>query len=74
MGNGGLRLACDGDWCGRKFSPRRNITAARALREHALSYGWLTEPAPQQQPSIPGVDDPARKLRDICPVCRRVPA
>jgi hypothetical protein len=69
--NGRLRLACDRDWCGRKFSPREPIATAKALRWRALNYGWLTEPEPEKQPSIPGVDDAARKVRDVCPECRR---
>ena len=70
MSNGGLRLACEGDWCDRKFSPRRHFTKPRDIRAHAISYGWLTEPAPEQQPSIPGVDS-GGPVRDLCPECRR---
>jgi hypothetical protein len=71
--NGWPRLACDGEWCARKFSPRQHIASAKRLREYAIQYGWLTQPAPQQQPSIPGIDDNARPLRDLCPECRRNP-
>lgn len=74
MGNGSLRLACDGEWCARKFSPRRHFTTARPLRDHAINYGWLTKPALQKQPTIPGVDDASRALRDLCPECRRAAA
>jgi hypothetical protein len=70
---GGLRLACDDEWCGKKFSPQKAIADAKDLRWRATCYGWLTEPAPTQQPSIPGVDDASRKLRDLCPECRRRP-
>lgn len=68
--SGGFRLACDGDWCSRKFSPKATFTDAGELRWQATLYGWLTQPAPQQQPSIPGVDM-AGPLRDLCPECRR---
>lgn len=70
-GNGALRLACDGDWCTRKFVPQTAFTVAKELRWRATMYGWLTEPEPQKQPSIPGVDTAATKVRDLCPECRR---
>jgi hypothetical protein len=71
-GAGGLRLACDGDWCAKKFSPQITIAEPKALRWRATMYGWLTRPEPQQQPTIPGVDaGAAAKLRDLCPECRR---
>lgn len=70
---GKLRLACDGDWCTKKFSPHASFAEASELRWRATMYGWLTEPAPQQQPSIPGVDAVARKVLDLCPECRRRP-
>lgn len=69
--NTGLRLACDGDWCSRKFSPKTTIADPKALRWRATMHGWLTQPEPEKQPSIPGVDAAARKLRDLCPECRR---
>jgi hypothetical protein len=68
---GGLRLACDDDWCEKKFSPQANIATAKDLRWRATTYGWLTaDPAPVQQPSIPGVDS-GGPVRDLCPECRR---
>jgi hypothetical protein len=70
-GSGSLRLACDGDWCSRKFSPQTEFLDPHELRWRAITYGWLTEPAPQQQPSIPGIDAAAPKVRDLCPECRR---
>ena len=70
--NGSLRLACDGDWCPRKFSPKKAAADAQALRWRATLYGWLTSPEPKQQPSIPGIGDgAAAKVRDLCPECRR---
>jgi hypothetical protein len=70
--SGALRLACDGDWCDRKFSPKRAAADPKALRWRATMYGWLTTPQPEQQPSIPGVDMAATaKVRDFCPECRR---
>lgn len=69
----GLRLACDGDWCSRKFSPQTTFTDPKELRWRATMYGWKTQPEPKQQPSIPGIDDvgaPAKVL-DLCPECRR---
>lgn len=68
---GGLRLACDGDWCGKKFSPHSAIATASDLRWRATSYGWLTEPERKKQPSIPGIDAAATIVRDLCPDCRR---
>lgn len=70
-GNGSLRLACDGDWCSRKFSPQTPFEDAEALRWRAIMYGWLTRPIPQKQPSIPGVDAATPKVRDLCPECRK---
>lgn len=73
---GGLRLACDGEWCPRKFSPKATaVTRANDLRWRATLYGWHAEPEPKMQPSIPGVDSGApSKVRDLCPECRRRPA
>ena len=69
---GGLRLACDGDWCSKKFSPQRRMVQAKDLRWRATSYGWLTEPEPKKQPTIPGVDVAAvDRVVDLCPDCRR---
>lgn len=70
-GAGGLRLACDGDWCAKKFSPQVTFTDPKALRWRATMYGWLTHPERLRQPTIPGVDAGAAKLRDLCPECRR---
>jgi len=71
-GNGALRLACDGDYCARKFSPQTAFTDARELRWRAVLYGWLTQPEPKKQPTIPGIVDGApSKVRDLCPECRR---
>jgi hypothetical protein len=73
--NGALRLACNGDWCSRKFSPKRACADVASLRWRATMYGWLTsQPEAKQQPSIPGIDDGAAKLRDLCPECRRAAA
>ena len=69
---GGLRLACDGDWCDKKFSPTSAPIAIPAdLRWRATMYGWLTEPEPKKQPSLPGVAAVATIVRDLCPGCRR---
>ncbi len=69
--NGGLRLACDGDFCSRRFSPKTTSADAIDLRWRAVMYGWLVQSEPKQQPTIPGVVDGAAKLRDLCPECRR---
>lgn len=66
----GLRLACDGEWCSRKFSPKATVADAADLRWRATLYGWLTEPCPEKQPTLPGVGT-AVTVRDLCPECRR---
>lgn len=74
-GNGALRLACDGEWCARKFSPVTPITDVKTLRWRATLYGWLVQPEPKQQPSIPGIGDGAAAARrDLCPECRKAVA
>lgn len=73
--NGSLRLACDGEWCAKKFSPKTSRVVDPAfLRERAADYGWRVEPLTEKFPQLPGVAPPPSAVRDLCPICRRAVA